>query len=113
MSRTVKCEATRCDRVWVARIPRYGVYGHGPTLRALRESLERALALIGVNVQVAVTPVIPELEPLRAAQDAYTAALRRTVRALARQQMSVNDIAAATAVPLKQVREIVPKPPGS
>lgn len=108
MSRIVKCEATRHEHNWVASIPKYGVYGHGPTLRALRDSLERGLTLIGVNAQVEVTPVMPELERLRSAQDAYTAALRRTIRALARQEIPPSDIALATSVPIKQVKTFIP-----
>lgn len=106
MSRTVKCQASRRDGVWVAHLPKYGVYGHGSTLKAVGENLQQGLALAGVAAQVVVTPTTPELERLHSAEATRTAALRAAVAALASQQATLSDIAAATGLSIRQAKEV-------
>lgn len=100
----IRCPASRRGRSWVAHAPEHGAYGHGRTLAAARASITQGLALLGVTAEVTLIPVTPELETLRSAQDAYTAALSDAVAALALRRVPVGDIAAATGAPAKRVR---------
>ncbi|MFJ5851296.1 MULTISPECIES: hypothetical protein [unclassified Streptomyces] len=107
MSADIECRATRRGRLWVAHEPKDGVYGSGRTLRLVRESVEDGLALVGVSAKVRITPVTPELEALRAAEDAYTAALDAAVKALARRRATLGDIAEATGAPVARVKRFL------
>ncbi|QIS23717.1 hypothetical protein [Nocardia terpenica] len=107
MSESIQCQATRRGRAWVAHIPEHGVYGYGRTLKAVRESIEAGLAHVGVTAEVTVIAVTPELKNLRSAKDAYTAALREAVVALALRSTTRRDIALATEVPTKRVKALL------
>ncbi|WP_420036070.1 hypothetical protein ACN2WE_31060 [Streptomyces sp. cg28] len=107
MSDTIECTATRRGRTWVVSIPAYGVYGHGRTLKKAHENVTQGLALVGVCANVAITPVTPELEKLRAAEAAYTAALSEAISALTLRRTSLRDIAAATRLPASRVKRHV------
>ncbi|MFF8994054.1 hypothetical protein ACF09H_29825 [Streptomyces sp. NPDC014983] len=109
MTKKITCQALRQDQSWVAHIPQYGVYGHGTTLAALRENLKQGLALTGVSAQITLVAVTKELEALRAAEQAYSAALRRAVLSLSRQQAPSRDIAQATGAPPGEVRALLDK----
>jgi hypothetical protein len=104
---TIRCPAHRRGRTWVASVHERGAYGHGRTLQLTAANITQALALLGVTAEVTLVPVTPELEQLRAAEDRYTAALRQTVVALALRRVSARDIATATGVPAKRVRELL------
>ncbi|MFD4257693.1 hypothetical protein ACFWR9_08675 [Streptomyces sp. NPDC058534] len=104
MSDTIECTATRRGRTWVVSIPEYGVYGHGRTLKTTHENVTQGLALVGVTAAATITPVTPELERLRSAEAAYTAALSEAISALALRRTSLRDIAAATRVPANRVK---------
>ncbi|MFS0691640.1 hypothetical protein [Streptomyces nitrosporeus] len=110
MSEVIECRATRRGRLWVAHEPEHGVYGSGRTLRLVRESVEDGLALVGVTAEVKIIPVTPELETLRAAEDARTTALAKAVEALALRRASRSDIALATGASVKQVKLILARP---
>lgn len=101
---TIECQASRRGRLWVVYIPEHGVYGHGRTLKAARESIREGLSLVSVTAEVAITPVTPELENLRSAEEAYAQALARAVAALTLQRTPVTDIALATRTPIKRVK---------
>ncbi|MFE4829925.1 hypothetical protein [Streptomyces sp. NPDC056672] len=101
---TIECRATRRGRTWVVSVPEHGVYGHGRTLEATRENTTQGLALAGVTADVIITPVTPELEKLRSAEDAYKAALTEAVAALALRRTTQGDIALATATSTRQVK---------
>lgn len=110
MSKTIRCRATRHGEMWLASVPEHGVYGHGPTLATLRESLAQGLALIDVTAKVVITPVTPELERLRSTEAAREAALKKAVLALAEDRVAVRDIAAATGASAAKVAAIQAKP---
>ncbi|KOT51156.1 MULTISPECIES: hypothetical protein [Streptomyces] len=107
MSETIECRADRRGRGWTTRVPEYGVYGHGRTLKALRKDVEEGLALLDVTAEVTIVPTTPELEQLRAAEDARTAALAEAVRALALRRATLGDIALATGVPIRLVKQLL------
>ncbi|MEU3355210.1 hypothetical protein [Streptomyces sp. NPDC037389] len=104
MSETIECRASRCGRAWVVHVPEHGVYGHGRTLKAVRVNTQEGLALVGVTAEVTIVPVTPELENLRAAEDAHTTALREAVAALALRRATLSDIALATGTQKKRVK---------
>ncbi|MYT24875.1 hypothetical protein GTW69_32145 [Streptomyces sp. SID7760] len=110
MSEVIECRATRRGRLWVAHEPEHGVYGSGRTLQLVRKSVEDGLALVGVTAEVKIIPVTPELEILRAAEDARTAALAKAVEALALRRASRSDIALATGASVKQVKLLLARP---
>ncbi|MEU7228973.1 hypothetical protein [Streptomyces chrestomyceticus] len=107
MNETIECRAERRGRVWTTRVPEYGVYGHGRTLKALRQNVEEALALVDVTVEVAVIPTTPELEKLEAARNAFTGAQEEAVRALGLRRTTLRDIASAAGVSVKRVKQIL------
>ncbi|MFD8609520.1 hypothetical protein [Streptomyces sp. NPDC059631] len=107
MTESIECPATRRGRTWVAHASEHGVYGSGRTLRLVRESVEKGLALVGVTREVKITPVMPELEQLRAADDARAAALAKAVKALAVRRATPRDIADATGVPVRRVKQLL------
>ncbi|MFJ3793532.1 hypothetical protein [Kitasatospora sp. NPDC090091] len=107
MSTPLECRAGRRGRTWVVHVPEYGVYGHGRTLKAARESTVQGLSLVGVAAEVRLVPVTPELEALRSAESAYTAALGEAVAALALRRATVRDIALATGASVAQVRRVL------
>ncbi|MER6519986.1 hypothetical protein ABT246_24420 [Streptomyces sp. NPDC001553] len=107
MSEIIECQVTRRGRVWVTHVPEYDVYGDGRTLRLLRTSVERGLAWVGVTTKVRITPVTPELERLRAAAAAHAAAEETAVKALAARRASLRDIADATGVPVRRVKQLL------
>ncbi|MFD9793741.1 hypothetical protein ACFWXK_22670 [Streptomyces sp. NPDC059070] len=113
MSETIECRATRLGGTWVAHLREYGVYGHGRTLAAVRDDTRKALTLIGVDAQVTVTPVSPELEALHAARQAYTNALAQAVGSLAGGNVTPGDISTATREPPRRVREILREQPAA
>ncbi|MFE1289727.1 hypothetical protein [Streptomyces sp. NPDC058751] len=104
MSEVIECRADRRGRTWVVHVPEYGVYGHGRTLKAARENTEQGLALVGVAAKVTITPVTPELEKLRSAEETYAAALSEAVVSLALRRTALRDIALATRTPTTQVK---------
>ncbi|MGW5928795.1 hypothetical protein ACWF2L_21480 [Streptomyces anulatus] len=107
MSEVIECRATRRGRKWVAHVSEHGVYGSGRSLRLVRASVEGGLALVGVTANVQITPVTPELERLRAAEDAHTAATAEAVKALALRRATLRDIADATGVPVQRVKQLL------
>lgn len=107
MTAAIACRASRRGRRWVVHVPEHGVYGHGRTLAAARDSTERGLALIGITAEVALTAVTPELDALRAAEAAYTAALRTAVVSLSLRRSTLRDIAAATRVPTARIKRLL------
>ncbi|MGW0895750.1 hypothetical protein ACWD0G_01950 [Streptomyces goshikiensis] len=107
MSKTIECLATRRGRMWVAYEPEHGVYGSGRTLRLVRASVEGGLVAAGVTAEVKVTPAMPELEKLRAAEELHTAALAIAVKALALRRATLSDIAEAVGVPVARVRQLL------
>lgn len=107
MSEVIECQATRRGRTWVAHASEHGVYGSGPTLRLVRASIEEGLALVGVTTEVKITPVMPELERLRATKDAHAAAEEAAVKALAARRAPVRDITDATGVPVRRVKQLL------
>ncbi|MFF4188141.1 hypothetical protein ACFYZ9_33600 [Streptomyces sp. NPDC001691] len=110
MSETIECEAVRRGRLWVAHLPEQGVYGHGRSLAKTRQSVEEGLGVLGVDAEVTIVAVTPELERLRAAREAYAAALSEAVSALALRRTTLRDIAAATGEPARQVKQLLPAP---
>ncbi|MDW4912549.1 hypothetical protein [Streptomyces californicus] len=110
MSDVIECQASRRGRLWVAHLPEHGVYGSGRTLRLVRASVENGLALVGVTTEAKIIPVTPELETLRAAEDARTTALANAVEALALRRTSLSDIALATGASVKQVKLLLARP---
>ncbi|MFD4947000.1 hypothetical protein ACFWNT_31860 [Streptomyces sp. NPDC058409] len=104
MSETIECMASRRGRTWLVHVPEHGVYGSGRTLKATRENTQRGIALVGVTAEVTITPTSPELEALRAADDNRAAALSEAVAALALRRTTLSDIAAATRVPIREVK---------
>jgi hypothetical protein len=111
MSSVIECRATRRGRAWVAHLPEHGVYGHGRTLKAVRDSIAEGLAFVGVSAQVTLIPVTPELERLRAAQDACAAVLTDAVTALALRRTNISDIAQATGASVKRVKTLLAEHP--
>ncbi|MFJ4342659.1 hypothetical protein [Streptomyces sp. NPDC088915] len=107
MSEVIECRAVRRGRLWVAHEPEHGVYGSGRTLRLVRESVEGGLAAVGVTAEVTITAVTPELEKLRAVEEARTAALIEAVKALALRKATLRDIAEATGVPAAHVKRLL------
>lgn len=107
MSEIIECRADRRGRIWTTRVPEYGVYGHGRTLKALRQNVEEALALVDVTAEVAVIPTTPELEKLEAARNAFTGAQEEAVRALGLRRTTLRDIASAAGVSVKRVKQIL------
>lgn len=69
-------QAHRRGRAWVTHLAEHGVYAHGRTLRATEANAVEGLELAGVRAEVTLTPVTPELEMFRAADDAREQALR-------------------------------------
>ncbi|HWU05358.1 MAG TPA: hypothetical protein VN520_02965 [Streptomyces sp.] len=112
MSEVIECRASRRGRLWVAHEPEHGVYGSGRTLRLVRVSVENGLALVGVNAEVQIIPVTPELEELRDAEDARMTALAKAVEALVLRRTSLSDIALATGASVKQVKLVLARPAG-
>ncbi|MFF1717306.1 hypothetical protein [Streptomyces sp. NPDC058268] len=104
---TIECQASRRGRTWVTHIREHGVYGHGRTLKATHDSTAQGLELVGVSAKVSIVPVTPELEELRAAEDAYETALGKAVSALALRRTTLRDIALATKVPTTRVRRLL------
>ncbi|MFI1884867.1 hypothetical protein [Streptomyces jumonjinensis] len=104
MSETIECRASRRGRTWVVFVAEHGVYGHGRTLKAARENTEQGLALAGVTAEVTITPVTPELEKLRSAEDTYMATLNEAVAALALRRAPLSDIALATRTSTRRVK---------
>lgn len=107
MSASIECRAHRRGHAWVAHVSEHGVYGHGRTLKALRDSIEHGLAHINVTAQITVITTTPELEDLRSAEDAYAVALHAAVSALALRATTRADIAEATGVPTNKVKAIL------
>ncbi|MFJ9900519.1 hypothetical protein ACIQPR_45050 [Streptomyces sp. NPDC091280] len=93
MSETIQGEAHRRGRTWMTHLAKHGVYAHGRTLRATEANAAQALELVGVSTKVTLIPVTPELETLRAADDAREQALRAAVHALALRRTTRRDIA--------------------
>lgn len=107
MSEVIECQASRRGRTWVAHVAEHGVYGSGRTLRLVRASVKEGLALVGVTTAVQVTPVTPELERLRAAEDTVAAAMAEAVKALALRRATLRDIADATGMPVRRVKQLL------
>ncbi|WP_280453141.1 hypothetical protein [Nocardia cyriacigeorgica] len=107
MSERIECLAYRRGREWVAHVPEHGVYGHGPTLKAVRRNIAEGLAYIGITASVTVVAASPELENLRTIADTYATALREAVQALARCAATVGDIASATNVPTPRIKALL------
>ncbi|MFD3970131.1 hypothetical protein [Streptomyces cyaneofuscatus] len=107
MSEVIKCRTTRRGRTWVAHAAEHGVYGSGTSLRLARASVEEGLALAGLTGEVELVPVTPELERLRAADNARTAALIEAVKALALRRATLRDIAEATSEPMAYVKRLL------
>jgi hypothetical protein len=106
----IECQASRDSEMWVAGIPRHGVYGYGHTLRALRDNLIQGLALVGVTTSITIVPVSPELLRLRRAEAAYEAALTDAVTALTAHGSTAGDVAEATGVPIARVTALRNQP---
>lgn len=104
MSANIECTATRRGRDWVVHAPVYGVYGHGRTLKAAHFDIAEGLALLGVTAEVAITPMMPELEALRSAEAAYATALSEAVKALSLRRATLGDIALTVGVPTRRVK---------
>lgn len=107
MSPGIECQATRRGRSWVAYIPEHGLYGHGRTLKAVRDNLAEGLAFLGVSMPITLIPVTPELQLLRAADQARDAALQEAVAALAMRRATLGDIAEATGARTKRIRALL------
>lgn len=103
----VEVRAHRRGRQWVAHVTEHGVYGHGWTLKAAHKNTMQGLALIGIDAEVTITPVTPELEKLRALDEARAAALSEAVAALALRQTTLSDIALATESSIKHVKLVL------
>ncbi|MFD9796871.1 hypothetical protein ACFWXK_38680 [Streptomyces sp. NPDC059070] len=107
MSEMAECRASRLGGVWVSHLPEHGVYGYGQTLTAVCEDTRQALALIGVEADVTVTPVSAEPEKLSTARQASTTAVAETVTSPARDDVTRGDISTAAYAPPQQVRQIL------
>lgn len=107
MNQSIECRAHRHGQAWVAHVPEHGVYGHGRTLKAVRDSIADGLAHIGVTAEVTVIAVTPELEHLRSVEDTYTTALREAVATLALHSTTLGDIASATGAPTTRVKALL------
>lgn len=107
MSETVEGQTHRRGRTWVTHLAEHGVYAHGRTLRATEANAVEGLELVGVRAEVTLISVTPELEALRAADDAREQALRAAVHALALRRTTRRDIALATRAPAWQVKQIL------
>ncbi|MFE0134487.1 hypothetical protein ACFWY6_23435 [Streptomyces sp. NPDC059037] len=107
MSEIIMGQAHRRGRTWVAYLAEHGVYAHGRTLRAAEANAVEGLELVGVRAAVTLTPVTPELETLRAADDTRQQALRAAVHSLALRRTTRRDIALATQAPAGQVKQIL------
>lgn len=107
MSETVEGQTHRRGRAWVTHLAEHGVYAHGRTLKRTEANATQGLELIGVSAEVTLIPVTPELETLRAADDAREQALRAAVHALALRRTTRRDIALATRAPAWQVKQIL------
>ncbi|MFD7860387.1 hypothetical protein ACFV6B_39950 [Streptomyces microflavus] len=107
MSKIIECRASRRGQTWVAHVADHGVYGSGRTLRLVRASVEDGLALAGLTSKVEIVPVTPELERLRAADDARAVALIEAVKALALRRATLRDIAEATGEPMAYVKRLL------
>ncbi|MEU3500198.1 hypothetical protein ABZ726_05310 [Streptomyces hundungensis] len=110
VSETIECEAVRRGQLWVSHLPEHGVYGHGRTLAKTQQNTKLGLGLLGVDAEVTVIAVSPELERLKAAREAYEAALSEAVSALALRRTTLHDIAAATGEPTRRVKQLRPPP---
>lgn len=107
MNTGIECQATRRSRSWVAYIPEHGVYGHGRTLKAVRDNLAEGLTFVGVSAPVTVIPVTPGLQLLRDAEQARDAALMEAAAALAIRRATLGDIAEATGVRTRRIKELL------
>lgn len=107
MNPGIECKATRRGRSWVAYIPEHGLYGHGRTLKAVRDNLAEGLAFLGVSTPVTLIPVTPELQLLRAAEQARDAALQEAVAALAMRRATMSDIAEATGARTGRIKALL------
>jgi len=107
VNQRIECLAVRRGRSWVVNAPEHGAFGHGRTLKTARNDIEKALALVGVTAEVTLVPVTPELTRLRSAREDYTTALGNAVLALADLGTSWSDIAEATEVPAKTLKELL------
>ncbi|MBL1115443.1 hypothetical protein JK364_24025 [Streptomyces sp. 110] len=107
MSEIIMGQAHRRGRTWVTYLAEHGVYAHGRTLRATEANAVEGLELVGVRAEVTLTAVTPELETLRAADDAREQALRAAVHSLALRRTTRGDIALATRVPARLVKQIL------
>ncbi|WP_216916189.1 hypothetical protein [Nocardia noduli] len=107
MSEAVECLAQRRGRAWVGRVAAYGVYGHGPTLKALRVDIAAGLAHLDVTAPVTLVVETPELAHLRSVANDYTTALRAAVTTLALRSMPPADIALATGAPITRVKALL------
>lgn len=103
----IECRAVRRGRGWAVHAAEYGVYGHGSTLKRAGASVEKGLALIGITAEVRLVAVSPELEELRAADDARAAALVEAVKALSLRRAAMGDIAIATCTPRSKIKAIL------
>jgi hypothetical protein len=107
VSETVEGRAHRRGRTWVTHLAEHGVYARGRTLRTTETNAVEGLELVGVSAEVTLTPLTPELEALRSADDAREQALRATVHALALRRTTRRDIVLATRAPAWQVKQIL------
>ncbi|WP_433855175.1 hypothetical protein [Streptomyces kronopolitis] len=107
MSEIIMGQAHRRGRTWVTHLAEHGVYADGRTLRATEANAVEGLELVGVRAEVTVTPVTPELETLRAADDAREQALRAAVHSLALRRTTRHDIALAARAPAWLVKQIL------
>ncbi|MDW6058077.1 hypothetical protein SAZ11_08240 [Streptomyces sp. FXJ1.4098] len=107
MSETIEGQAHRRGRTWVTYLAEHGVYAHGRTLSATEANAVEGLELVGVRAEVTLIPVTPELEMLRAADDAREQALRAAVHSLALRRTTRQDIALATRTPARLVKQIL------
>lgn len=99
--------AHRRGRTWVTYLVEHSVYAHGRTLKATEANAVEGLALVGVRAAVTLTPVTPELEMLRAADDTRQQALRAAVYSLALRRTTLRDIALATRAPAWLVKQLL------
>ncbi|MFD3815223.1 hypothetical protein ACFWRZ_09155 [Streptomyces rubiginosohelvolus] len=107
MTEGIECRATRRGQEWVAHAAEHGVYGSGRTLRQARADVEEGLALVGETGEVNLVPMTPELEVLRAADEARTVALIEAVKALSLSRATLRDIAEATGEPVTYVKRLL------
>lgn len=105
--KAIEVRAVRRGRGWAVHSAEHGVYGHGSTLKRAHASIEQGLAHLGITSEVTIVPVSPELERLRAAESARTAALVEAVKALALRRATLGDIAFATGTPRRLVKTIL------